>query len=69
MTGKIFQRSTQQKVTTVVDDSLGEDAAPVEDDALAEGAALASDSLADSPVTIAVVLMLSLVPDQTVTGF
>ena len=54
---------TQQKAATVVDDALAKDAAVVED------AAPASDSLADFPVTMTVVLMLSLVPDQTVTGF
>jgi hypothetical protein len=53
----------------VVDDSLGEDAALAEDDALEEDAALTSDSLADFPVPTEVVLMLSLVPDETVTGF
>jgi len=47
----------------VVDDALAKDAAVVED------AALTSHSLADFPVPIEVVLMLSLAPDQTVTGF
>jgi hypothetical protein len=59
----------------VVEDSLGEDAGPVEHDALAEDAALVeddvltSDSLGDFPVPIEVVLMKSLVPDETMPRF
>jgi hypothetical protein len=53
----------------VVGDSLGEDDALGAHDARVEDDALTSDSLADFPVPIEIVLMLSLVPDQTVTEF
>jgi hypothetical protein len=48
----------------VVDDA--QDDALVEDDAVVEDADLASDSLADFPAPIEVVLMKFLVPDITV---
>jgi hypothetical protein len=56
-------------------DSLGEDAALAEDAALIEDAAvvgdaaLTSDSLAGFPVSREVVLMKSLVPDETMPRF
>jgi len=58
----------------VADDSLGKDDAPAKggalvDAALVEDDALTSEPLADFPVMIEAVPMLSLVPHQTVTGF
>jgi hypothetical protein len=50
-------------------DSLGEDDALAEDAAVIEDAALTSDPLADFPVPIEVVLMKSLVPDETMQRF
>ena len=65
-------RSRQSDLFTCrleLSDSLGEDDALAEDAAVIEDAALTSDPLADFPVPIEVVLMKSLVPDETMPRF